>query len=74
MQGFYFSYLIFSYLPCILSLKLTENRCYLQNSLTLEPSSHNELLVSTDTGLLRTLLRDLKLYYHIQDPKGDSIL
>ena len=73
MQGFYFSYLIFSYLPCILSLKLTENRCYLQNSLTLEPSSHNELLVSTDTGLLRTLLRDLKLYYHIQDPKGELL-
>ena len=74
MQGLYFFYLIIFYSPCILGLQLTENRCYLQNSLTMEPSLHkNELLVSTDTGLIKTLLRDLKLFYHIQDPKGELV-
>ena len=61
-------------LPCISGLDLSQNRCFLQRSLTLEPHpDKNPILVSKSTGLPATLIRDLELHYQIPEPQGQLL-
>ena len=70
-----FTYFIFLIILLIMNcnaLNLTENRCFLQESLTPTPNTNSDpILVSKNTNFLATMIRDIELYYQIKEPEGE---
>ena len=52
-------------------VELSGNRCYLEPSISLEPSNKGLIHASKNTGLLGTIKQDLEIYTHMKLPIGN---